>query len=230
MKPIVLSVPGTTITQAQLKCSIFNGTIASAISDPGATSTAGAHQDPFHPAHTKSTKTFILPTGRVAQTSTVTTLLINTRQPANLVNILPHLTQTLLSGSKFTDTSYTAVYNSKEVHFYDSSSIHIPEDSVLRGYRCPHTGLWHIPLQPIVLNENEDTLLPGAPEKPTSHNPCYKLPSTHKAIAHLQSIDTWDALANVYELPSIAKAVWYLHGAAGFPTKYTWLAAIRNGN
>ena len=54
------------------------------------------------------------------------------------------------------------------------------------------------------LNENEDALLLGAPRKTTSLNPRYKLPSTRKAIAHLQSIDTPDALANVYELPSIA--------------------------
>ena len=39
-----------------------------------------------------------------------------------------------------------------------------------------------------------------------------------------------EAINNVYELPSIARAVRYLHGAIGFPTKATWLAAIRNGN
>jgi hypothetical protein len=90
--------------------------------------------------------------------------------------------------------------------------------------------LWCIPLQPIVLNENEDTLLLDAPKKTTSLNPCYKLPYTRKAVAHLQSIHTLDSLANVYELPSIAKAARYLHGAAGFPTKSTWLAAICSGN
>ena len=38
-----------------------------------------------------------------------------------------------------------------------------------------------------------------------------------------------DTIDNVYELPSIERAVRYLHGAAGFPTKTTWLEAVRSG-
>ena len=34
----------------------------------------------------------------------------------------------------------------------------------------------------------------------------------------------------MYELPSIEQAVRYLHAAAGYPVKSTWLKAIRNGN
>ena len=37
-----------------------------------------------------------------------------------------------------------------------------------------------------------------------------------------------EAINNVYELPSIEPAIRYLHGAAGFPTKETWLKAICN--
>ncbi len=36
--------------------------------------------------------------------------------------------------------------------------------------------------------------------------------------------------ANVYSLPSISRVIIYLHTAAGFPTKPTWLKAIANGN
>ena len=39
-----------------------------------------------------------------------------------------------------------------------------------------------------------------------------------------------DTIGNVYELPSIEQTIWYLHAAAGFPTKTTWLKAIRKGN
>lgn len=39
-----------------------------------------------------------------------------------------------------------------------------------------------------------------------------------------------EAINNLYELPSIERAVRYLHAAAGFPTKATWLRAIRNGH
>jgi len=37
-------------------------------------------------------------------------------------------------------------------------------------------------------------------------------------------------LHNVYELPSVEPTIWYLHGAAGFPTKTSWLKAICKGN
>jgi len=37
-------------------------------------------------------------------------------------------------------------------------------------------------------------------------------------------------LHNVYELPSIEPTIRYLHGVAGFPTKTSWLKAIRKGN
>ena len=39
-----------------------------------------------------------------------------------------------------------------------------------------------------------------------------------------------EAINNVYEFPSIEPAIRYLHGASGFPTKATWLKAIRNGS
>ena len=39
-----------------------------------------------------------------------------------------------------------------------------------------------------------------------------------------------EAINNVYELPSIEPEIRYLHGAAGLPTKATWLKSIRNGS
>ena len=38
-----------------------------------------------------------------------------------------------------------------------------------------------------------------------------------------------EAINHTYELPSVEPAIRYLHAAAGFPTKATWLKAIRNG-
>jgi hypothetical protein len=35
---------------------------------------------------------------------------------------------------------------------------------------------------------------------------------------------------NVYELPSLEPTIRYLHAAAGFPPKSTWLKAVRQGN
>ena len=39
-----------------------------------------------------------------------------------------------------------------------------------------------------------------------------------------------EAINNVYELPDIKPTIRYLHGAAGFPGKETWLKATRKGN
>ena len=36
--------------------------------------------------------------------------------------------------------------------------------------------------------------------------------------------------SNVYDLPSLGQTVRYLHRAAGFPVKETWIKAIKAGN
>jgi hypothetical protein len=45
-----------------------------------------------------------------------------------------------------------------------------------------------------------------------------------------QDNSTKESVNNVYDLPSINQTVKYLHAAAGFPTKETWLKAINAGN
>ncbi len=39
-----------------------------------------------------------------------------------------------------------------------------------------------------------------------------------------------EVAANVYTLPSMPQTIRYLHAAAGFPTKDSWIKAIKNGN
>eukprot|EP00804_Cyclotella_cryptica_P014430 CCRYP_004768-RA/>CCRYP_004768-RA protein AED:0.58 eAED:0.42 QI:0/-1/0/1/-1/1/1/0/142 len=121
----------TPMTKQQVKQGISDGTIPSAISDTGATLTAGALHDPFHSTTKPSTKVFLLPTGGTAQATHISQLMLNVRAPANQVDIVPNLTQTLLSGSKFADAGYTAVYDKDEVNFYDSNKIHINATSIL---------------------------------------------------------------------------------------------------
>eukprot|EP00804_Cyclotella_cryptica_P025741 CCRYP_002933-RA/>CCRYP_002933-RA protein AED:0.36 eAED:0.36 QI:0/0/0/1/1/1/2/0/402 len=198
----------TPMTKQQVKQGISGGTIPSAISDTGATSTAGALHDPFHSTTKPSTKVFLLPTGGTAQATHISQLMLNVRAPANQVDIVPNLTQTLLSGSKFAGAGYTAVCDKDEVNFYDSNKIHVNATSILQGYRCPHTGLWRVPLRQITCNINNDTLI--------LDSPCVR--------------GEQHSILNVYELPSIQQTIRYLHAAAGFPTKTTWMAAIRRGN
>eukprot|EP00804_Cyclotella_cryptica_P007612 CCRYP_010662-RA/>CCRYP_010662-RA protein AED:0.49 eAED:0.49 QI:0/0/0/1/0/0/2/0/159 len=153
-----------------IKEGINNGSIPSAVSDTAATSTAGTLHDPFIHSKTCSTKTFMLPTGTTTTATTQAQLLLNVRPPANTVNIVPNLHQTLLS----------AVYDKHEVNFYDSATINITECAVLTGYRCPRTGLWRNPLRPITVNENTDTLILDSKCGLQSTQPQYHVPTpTH---------------------------------------------------
>ena len=174
-----------------------------------------------------------MPTGASASASAKKKLLLNVRSPADEVHIVPGLQQTLLSGSKFADAGYVAVYDENEVNFYNKGEVKIDAHAVIRGYRCPRTGLWRVPLQPIIINENEDTLILDSICGQFSNNKKYRVPSTPEIREHLQaSIERIDdeSINNVYELPSIEQAVRYLHAAAGYPVKSTWLKAIRSGN
>eukprot|EP00804_Cyclotella_cryptica_P003480 CCRYP_002118-RA/>CCRYP_002118-RA protein AED:0.26 eAED:0.26 QI:0/0/0/1/0/0/3/0/685 len=220
------------MTKLQVKHGIADGTIPSAISDTGATSTAGALHDPFHSTTAPSTKVFLLSTGGTAHATHISQLLLNVRTPTNQVDIVPELTQTLLSGSKFADAGCTAIYNKDEVNFYNSDKIHINATSFLQGYRCPHTGLWWVPLWQITSNVNDDTLILDLPCGTKSLNTKYVVPSTEAVRDHLQSSSEREqhTILNVYELPSIAQTIWYLQAAAGFPTKTTWLARIWHRN
>ena len=67
------------MTDEQIKAGIIDGTIASAISDTGATSTAGKPNDPFQETGQTSTKVFTLPTGGIAAASREAKLHLNVR-------------------------------------------------------------------------------------------------------------------------------------------------------
>ena len=47
------------------------------------------------------------------------------RVPSNIVDVVPNLTKTLLSGSKFADAGYTTVYDKDEANFYKANKIMI---------------------------------------------------------------------------------------------------------
>ena len=62
----------------------------------------------------------------------------------------------------------------------------------------------------------------------------YEIANTTITRQHITAISLLahrrEYIHNVYELPSIEPTIRYLHAAAGFPVKATWLKAIRNGN
>ena len=53
---------------------------------------------------------------------------------------------------------------------------------------------------------------------------------TQKQQSDRHSFELKRVANNVYELPSTAQAIRYLHAACGFPAKSTWVKAIRKGN
>jgi hypothetical protein len=113
--------------------------------------------------------------------------------------------------------------------------LRVSEVAVLTGYVCPRTQLWRVPLVTTVRNENTDTLLLDHPRKHESLNVVYTGESTSITRTHINSAMSVVAhgnkyIDNVYKLPSIEPTIRYLHTAAGFPTKESWLRAIRRGN
>jgi hypothetical protein len=141
-----------------------------------------------------------------------------------------------MSTSKFVGTGYTIVYDDKEVNHYKKATTKILrlEDAVLRGWQCPHKKLWHVPLVTNVCNLNTDTILLDHPLGHSSLRSMYEVANTILTHQHIDAISALahcqEYLHNIYELPSLEPTVRYLHAAAGFPPKATWLKAIRQGN
>ena len=213
------------LNDTKIKQGVLNGTISYGASDTGATSTAGKYGDHFIASNEPSNKVFGLPTGGSVKASQKATLDLPLKEAAKEVDMVPGLAQTLISTGKITDAGYTAVYDKDEVNFYPADKIHITEESVLRGYRCPRTKLWRIPLMDTVTNDNMDTILLDSPCGTKSKNTTYVIPTTAKVTDHIKAmmeIKEEESISNVYELPSLEQTIRYLHAAAGFPTKTTW--------
>ena len=95
--------------------------------------------------------------------------------------------------------------------------------------------MWRTPLQPHISNNNTETLLLNGPTGTESLNTTYTVPKSARILQHMQTNCNDrrapdEAINNVYELPITEPTIRYLHGAAGFPTKSTWLKAICKAN
>ena len=143
------------------------------------------------------------------------------RELARTVNIVPSLSnQSLLIGGKFAEAGYVSVCDKYEVNIYDwqTATITVSEEAVLKGWWCPRTKLWRISLQAQVTDLNVHTLLLNGPMVRESLNSLYTVPTTASFLAHIKAFNSNQAagetINNVYELPILARAVRYLHTAA----------------
>ena len=187
----------------------------SAIYDTGATSSCGKIGDPFLETGKQSTKVFKMPNGHKSPASDLKLLEHELREPARDVHMVPELQGTLLvSAGKLADANYVSIFDKDEVNVYDmtNTKITVSRGAILKGWR-DSDGLWRIPLRKDTGNKNEDYVVVKKP--PTEFLPSRPPPT--------------EAIYNVYELKTQPELIRYYHAAAGFPTKPTWLKAIKKG-
>ena len=140
--------------------------------------------------------------GQAANTSASTLLpMMQLHTPARQTHILPALSSNLLISIKtFANNGYVTIFHEGNI------------DAMVHG----HNDITITSTKPAILQgcrDNNGHWYVSLPE-PTS----------------LLCPPVGHCINNIYDLPSTAHSVRYLHAALGFPTKNTLLAAICNGN
>ena len=124
---------------------------------------------------------FALADGHPAAISNVAKLYHIVHDLTRTVVMVPALADnSLLSGGKFSDAGYASICDRSEVNLYDKQSVNITvsEEAVLKGWRCPNTKIWRIPLQTHIINLTTQTLLLNGPTGVDSKNQRYVVPNT----------------------------------------------------
>jgi hypothetical protein len=187
-----------------------DGTIPSTVVDSGCTLGVGTTDDPCWRTGRTSIKQFVLPGGRIVKATKIAEYPFKVRSPAQELHITPGITEnSLLSTSKFAAANYITIFNKEEVNIYDANDtiIAVTRGTILRGFKCPMTGMWCIPLVDLVWNNNTETVIVNCPQ--SEFLPARPPPTK--------------AIHNIYEIKTQPELVRYYHAAAGFPTKPTWL-------
>lgn len=124
---------------------------------------------------------------------------------------------TLLSVGKFADAGYITILNESKVNNFDGKQVRINVivEAIIHKWKDTATGLYQISLKEKVENMNRDTIL---------------LDEKKSQQIRSEISNQIEAINHVYKLTSTAKAIGYLHAAAGFPVKATCLKAKWAGN
>ena len=109
---------------------------------------------------------FALADGYPTPATNISMLEHRVRNPACTVNMVPALAnQSLLSRGKFSETGYVYVCDGDKFNIYDghTAKITVSDKAVLKGWRCPRTRLWRIPLQSHTTDLKLHTLILNCP-------------------------------------------------------------------
>ena len=144
------TAPPVHLTEGQLKKGVLDVSIPSAAYEIACTSHSGLEGNPFIPTDQPYKNIFTVATGHKTPGSRVANLHHPVREPPRTVDIVPGLAdQSLLSGGKFAKAGYVSICDDAEVNIYDGRTVRITvsEEAVLKGWRCPRTRMWRIPLR-----------------------------------------------------------------------------------
>jgi hypothetical protein len=139
----------------------------------------------------------------------------NICHPAKDIHIVPGIeSDSLLSMEKFGDANCIAIFDKDKLNIYNANNtkVTVSCSAFLCQWQCTGTNLWRVPLVPHITNNNTGTVLCNRP--PTEFLP--------------QCPPPLDAIYNIYKLKTEPELIRYHHAAVGFPTKPTWLKAIKN--
>ena len=207
---------------------MVNGQIKTGIVDAGASASCGEPEisdcgsfrikgNLFNSTGRKSDKIFKYAGGQVAAADDINEFKFDVRDAAKEVHMVPGIQNTLISTNQFAKDNYACIFDKDMVNIYDmnNTKITISRSAVLKGWRVPKEGLWRIPLEQYTPGANINTTTVLVKE--------YQLGTLKK-----QPPNYYEAVNNVYELKTKPELIRYYHAAAGFPTRPTWLAAIKN--
>lgn len=173
------------------------------ILDTGATSGAAPETDAecFVDTGESSTKIFMFPDKRTNKATKKMLTKHNLRESAREMNIVPGLHSTLISVPKFADADYTTVFTKTGAKIYDDYTTKITASEQPVLDAARCDDTGLWKLALHNNNEDQDT-------RPPEH----------------------DAINVIFDLPSARQSFLWYHAAAGFPTKDTFIRAVRNGN
>ena len=218
------------LTLKDLKAATISRAIPTAIADSGASTTCvqpkeeqmqasecGKYtwDDPLSATNTKSDKVFQMARGDVAPGEDVVHLnALPLRRGAAEAHTVRGLTNSLISMSTLRKHGYIPIFEQDKMSVYDgpTTTITVSRKAVMEGWYCPKEKLWRIPLVKNVSNVQHQSI-------PVAMSPMQILQDGPPPPT--------DQILSAYELTTRPELIRYYHAAAGFPSKPTWVAAIK---